>query len=125
LKLKGPDLLLLVSDASSVAGCPPGEYESGGLLVTVHKKGFATSGRGGGWLAGSTITLLTAVQRAVNLAGVSLQNAVHMATLGPARAIGIAANTGHLAPGTRADLLILNKDLSLRQVIIGGQLLTQ
>ena len=121
LKIKGPDHLLLVSDASSVAGCPPGDYDSGGLLVTIHPQGFATSGRGGGWLAGSTITLLDAVRRSVSLAGLPLQTAVHMATLGPARAIGAAAHSGHLTPGAHADLLILNQNLSLRQVLLAGE----
>jgi len=117
LKLKGPNRLLLVSDASTVAGCPPGEYQSGGLVVTIHPEGFATSGRGGGWLAGSTITLLDAVVRSVQLGGISLQQAVHMATLGPARRIGIAQNKGHLEPGADADLVVLNQDLSLRTVL--------
>ena len=118
LKLKGPDNLVLVSDASTIAGCPPGEYDGGGLRVTVHPEGFATSGRGGGWLAGSTITLLNAVQRSIRLAGIPLQTAVHMATLGPARLLGIAAHTGHLEPGANANLVVLNQDLSLRQVIV-------
>ena len=68
----------------TVAGCPPGTYQSGGLIVEVHAEGYATSGRGGGWLAGSTITLLNAVQRAVQLAGVDLHTAVTMATRTPA-----------------------------------------
>ncbi len=121
LRLKGTDALLLVSDASTVAGCLPGDYHSGGLEVTVHPQGFATSGRGGGWLAGSTITLLQAVQRAVNLSKITLQQAVHMATLGPARRIGIEAAKGQIEVGADADLLVLNHDLSLRMVIIGGQ----
>jgi N-acetylglucosamine-6-phosphate deacetylase len=122
LKLKGPDKLFLVSDASTVAGCPPGEYESGGLQVTIHPQGFATSGRGGGWLAGSTITLLDAVQRAVRLAGIPLQTAVHMATLGPARVIGIQQTCGHLSPGANADLVILNQDLILRHSLLAGKI---
>ena len=121
LRLKGSDGLSLVSDASTVAGCPPGDYNSGGLEVTVHPQGFATSGRGGGWLAGSTITLLQAVQHAVNLSKITLQQAVLMATLAPARQIGIEATKGQIEVGADADLLVLNRDLSLRMVIIGGR----
>ena len=120
LQLKGPDQLILVSDAAPVAGCPPGDYDSGGLQVTVHPQGFATSGRGGGWLAGSIITLLTAVQRAVALAEIPLHQAVAMASLGPARLLNLADQLGQIQPGYQADLLILNPDLSLRQVIVGG-----
>jgi N-acetylglucosamine-6-phosphate deacetylase len=122
LRLKGSDQLLLVSDASIVAGCPPGDYDGGGLRVTVDPRGFATSGRGGGWLAGSTITLLQAVQRAVSLAGISFQEAVAMASLGPARLLGLEGQKGELVVGKDADLLILNDDLSLRHVIAGGHL---
>jgi N-acetylglucosamine-6-phosphate deacetylase len=120
--VKGEDHVLLVSDASMIAGCQPGEYESGGLQVTVHPEGFATSGRGGGWLAGSTITLLDAVQRCVRLAGLSLHSAVYMATLAPARLLGIDARKGQIAAGSDADLLVLNRDLSLRHVIVGGRI---
>lgn len=123
LKIKGPDGLFLVSDASTVAGCPPGEYVGGGMVVTIHPQGFATSGRGGGWLAGSTITLLEAVQRAVRLAGLPLQTAVRMASLGPCRAANLPGDLGHLEPGARADLLVLNPDLSIRHVVKDGELL--
>lgn len=121
LRLKGPNRLLLISDASTATGCAPGDYESGGLLLTVHPEGFATSGRGGGWLAGSIITLLQGVQRAVNLANIPLHEAVHMATLGPARLIGIDQHKGRLEPGCDADFLILNRDLSLKQVFVNGE----
>lgn len=119
--LKGPNGILLVSDASTVAGCGPGVYSGGGLEVEVHPAGYATSGRGGGWLAGSTITLLDAVQRAVTLAGLPLETAVHMATLGPARLLGLETMVGHFAPGARADLLVLDGDLELRAVVSGGE----
>ena len=123
VRLKGPDRVTLVSDASTVVGCAPGDYASGGLEVTIHAEGFATSGRGGGWLAGSIITLLEAVQRAVKLAGLPLAEAVHMATLGPARLLGMDGRKGAIAPGLDADLLVLNADLTLRHVIVGGVLI--
>ncbi|MBX3000802.1 MAG: N-acetylglucosamine-6-phosphate deacetylase [Caldilineaceae bacterium] len=119
--VKGADHVVLVSDASTIAGSPPGYYEGGGIEVTVHEEGFATSGRGGGWLAGSTITLLDAVQRTVELAGLPLHTAVHMATLAPARLLGLHTRKGNLAPGCDADLLVLNPDLSLRHVIVRGE----
>jgi N-acetylglucosamine-6-phosphate deacetylase len=123
LHLKGVDRLLLVSDASTVAGCPAGDYESGGLRVTVHPEGFATSGRGGGWLAGSTITLLDAMRNAVNLSNISLQDAVTMASRGPAQWLSISGRKGQLCAGADADILVLNRDLSLQHVIVGGNLI--
>lgn len=122
VRLKGREQILLISDASTVAGSPPGDYESGGLRVTVHPEGFATSGRGGGWLAGSTITALAAVQRAVTLANLSLHEAVFLATLGPARKLGLEQRKGRIQAGWDADLVVLDPDLSLRHVIAAGQL---
>ena len=121
VKLKAPHGLVITSDASTVAGCPPGEYSGGGLLATVHAGGYATSGRDGRWLAGSTITLLDAVRRAVTLAGLSLHTAVGLAAATPAYHLGLAERKGHLGLGADADCLVLNEDLSLRAVIVGGE----
>jgi N-acetylglucosamine-6-phosphate deacetylase len=60
------------------------------------------------------------VQRAVTLAGVSLHQAVMMASLSPARLLKIADRKGQIGPGFDADLVILNQDLSLRHVIAQG-----
>ena len=122
LRVKGPDKLVLISDASTVVGCPPGKYESGGLQALIHPEGFAVNLRGPGGLAGSVITLLQAVQRAVKLARVPLLQAIHMAALGPARLLNIAHRKGEIRVGHDADLLILNQDLSLRHVLVGGRL---
>jgi len=122
-KLKAPHGLALVSDASTVAGCPPGEYSGGGLVAVVHPEGHATSGRDGRWLAGSTITLLQAVQRSVRLTGLSLHTAVGLASATPAHHLGLSARKGHLGVGADADCLVLNEDLSLRCVIAGGKII--
>jgi len=114
--------MVLISDASTVCGFPPGTYESGGLIATIHPAGHATSGRGGGWLAGSTITLLQGVQNAVQLAGLPLAAALPLATENPARLLGLEGQKGQIRPGADADLLVLNRDLSLRHVIVKGQL---
>ena len=124
-RLKAPDGLVITSDASTVAGCPPGEYSGGGLLATVHAGGYATSGRDGRWLAGSTITLLQAVQRAVSLAGLPLHTAVALASAVPARHLGLSPRKGHLGPGADADCLVLNEDLSLRAVVAGGTVISK
>jgi N-acetylglucosamine-6-phosphate deacetylase len=72
-----------------------------------------------GTLAGSTLTMLDAVQRVVAL-GIAPTAAVRGATGNPARAIG-AADYGRIAPGARADLLALDPEtLALRAVWTGG-----
>ena len=120
VRAKGRERVILVSDASTIAGCEPGHYSGGGLDVTVHAQGYATSGRGGGWLAGSTITLLDALRNAVRLADVSLVDAVYMATTAPARVIGVDDLLGQIRAGFSADLLLLDDELTLHGVMARG-----
>ena len=120
LTVKGAAHLFLTSDASTVAGCPPGDYEGGGLAARVDPRGFALSLRGGQWLAGSTITLADAVQRAVKLAGLSFAEAIHATSTAPAALIGLADRKGVLRPGADADVLIWNDDFTVRTVVRGG-----
>lgn len=122
VQLRG-DRIVLTSDASTVAGCPPGDYEGGGLRVTIHPQGFALSGFGGGWLAGSTIRLIDAVRRAVTLAGLPLHQAVTLASAAPAKLLGLSGQKGTLQPGADADLLLLDADLNLQTVIVKGRVL--
>lgn len=124
-RLKAPNGLVITSDASTVAGCPPGDYNSGGLSATVHPQGYATSGRDGRWLAGSVITLLDAVRRAVSLADLPLHTAVALASAAPAHHLGLAATKGHLGVGADADWVVLNEDLSLRAVVARGQVISE
>jgi N-acetylglucosamine-6-phosphate deacetylase len=120
LALKGPTHFFLTSDASSVAGCPPGDYEGGGLAARVDPRGFALSLRGGQWLAGSTITLADAVRRAVQLAGLSFNAAIYAASAAPAALIGLAGRKGSLQPGADADLLVWDDDMRVRVVLRGA-----
>lgn len=117
LALKGPAHLFLTSDASSVAGCPPGDYDGGGLVARVDQRGFALSLRGGQMLAGSTITLSDAVRCAVQSAGLSFAEAIHSASAAPAALLGLAGRKGSLTPGADADLVLWNDDLTVRTVV--------
>ena len=71
-------------------------------------------------LAGSTATMLGCVRHAVRLAGATLPEAVRMATLTPARALGLAHERGQLAPGRIADLVLLSPELDLRATFLAG-----
>ena len=52
--------------------------------------------------------------------GIPLENAVYAATTAPAQAVGLT-NTGSIAPGKAADLLVLDKDLNLKAVFVDGR----
>ncbi|MDR2487029.1 MAG: amidohydrolase family protein, partial [Clostridiales Family XIII bacterium] len=112
-----PGRVCLISDSICSAGMPDGQYASGGQPVTV------TEGKAllaGGVIAGSNISLLQGLQRAVSF-GVPLAEAVAAATEHPARAIGVAGRHGRIAEGRSADLVLLGADLSLQKVWIDGE----
>lgn len=116
LASKGTERVLLISDGIAATGMPDGNYRLGMFDVTVNK-GVARNAEGR--LAGSTLTLDRAVKQMVAL-GVPLHEAVKMATLGPARRLGLGGKKGVIAPGADADFVFLNEDLSVAGVMTRG-----
>ena len=110
--------LVLISDSLRCAGMPDGDYELGGLPITMA--GGVARLRGSTTLAGSSIHLMDGLRRAVRF-GVPLEAAVLAATAAPARVIRREHEIGALRPGMAADLVVLNEDLSLRAVYVDGQ----
>ena len=117
---KGFDSVLLVSDGVAATGMPDGKYRLGNFEVSV-KNGVCRNSEGR--LAGSTLTLDRAVRNLVAL-GVSLQDAIRMATVLPARRLGIAGKKGIIAIGADADLVALTPDLRVAGVMTRGAGLT-
>lgn len=115
-KLYG-DRLNLISDSLRCAGMPDGDYELGGQPITV--KGGKATLSGTDTLAGSSISVLDAVRNVVKF-GVPLADAVYAAATAPARAVRLD-DIGEIAPGKRADLLLLDRDLDLKAVFIDGK----
>jgi N-acetylglucosamine-6-phosphate deacetylase len=117
-KVKGSDRLILVSDAMQATGLGDGEYQFGGQRVTVQN-GIARNSDGS--LASSTLTVFAAVKKMMALTGVSLENAVRMASFNPARLLGIDNIVGSIEKGKRADLLVLDDRLNLVTVFCKGR----
>ncbi len=114
-RMFGPDRLTLISDSIRPAGLPDGQYESGGLAVTL-KDGVARLADG--TLAGSSSTLWQCVKTAVRF-GIPFDDAVRMATATPAEMLGI--RKGKIEPGYDADLLLLDEAAEIDRVMIGGE----
>ena len=112
----GTERVALVTDAIPAAGLPDGHYALGGLEIEV-REGVARLENGA--LAGSTLSLDRAVRNMVSL-GVPLPQALAMATVVPAAAVG-AGELGSLEPGGRADFLVLDRELNIQRVYIGGE----
>jgi N-acetylglucosamine-6-phosphate deacetylase len=117
VKAKGPDKLILITDAIAGTGMPSGKYSLGGEAVIVEK-GHATLKDG--TIAGSLLTMNKAVRNMCKYAGVTLQQAVGMATINPARVIGVDDRKGTLTRGKDADIVVFDKDINVKMTIVHG-----
>jgi N-acetylglucosamine-6-phosphate deacetylase len=114
--------VVLVTDAASAAGMPPGRYELGGQSIDLPAEGPPVRA-GGDTLAGSALRLDAAIGNAV-LIGIDLVTAVDAATRVPADLIG-RPDLGRLEPGAAADLLWLGGDLRARRTWVAGETVFQ
>lgn len=121
-KVKGPDRLAIVSDAMRAVDCPDGEYWFGptGTGELVRKHGDVGVTLDGTALASSVTGIDHGVRTLHRLTGRPLWEAVRMASLTPARILGLDAEVGSLAAGKRADLVVLDADLTVRRVYVDG-----
>jgi N-acetylglucosamine-6-phosphate deacetylase len=123
-KIKGPSRILLITDAMRAAGtdlrvCRIGDAENGMEVIIedgVAKLPDRTS------FAGSVATMNRLVRNMVRLAGVSIENAVQMATCNPAKLIGIDKKKGIIAPGFDADIIIFDDNIDISATIVKGVL---
>jgi N-acetylglucosamine-6-phosphate deacetylase len=114
-----PSRLVLVTDAIDAAGMGDGDVVLGGQAVRVRdgEARLADSGS----LAGSTLTMDSAVRRAVVECGLSVVAASAAASGNPARVLGMSASFGAIAAGLAADLVVLDSELRVESVLAGGR----
>ena len=108
--------LVLISDAVAAAAAPDGDYTLG-ATVRVRSLGAVVRNESGS-LAGSTLSMLTAVRNAQAL-GIPLAAALAAATEAPARMVR-RPDLGRITPGARADLLVLTDTLEIERVLLQG-----
>jgi N-acetylglucosamine-6-phosphate deacetylase len=118
-RVKGPDRLVLITDAIAAAGLPDGTYELGDQAVDVDG-GRAHLHDDADALAGSTLTMGTALRNAVAWFGVELPEAVQMASTTPARVLGLGHEIGAIAEGHAADFVVLGDDLHVEATMVLG-----
>jgi N-acetylglucosamine-6-phosphate deacetylase len=120
LRAKGASKAVLITDAISATGMPDGAYKLGDLDVNVSGGRCEFGGR----LAGSVLTLDRAVRNVMSFADWRLEHAVTLATLNPARLLGLTHERGMIAPGRRADLVALTAEGKVAHTIIAGELVS-
>ncbi|MCS6804674.1 MAG: N-acetylglucosamine-6-phosphate deacetylase [Blastocatellia bacterium] len=120
-RLKGSNQMALISDAIAPAGLGDGVYQVWGETIEV------TNGRtrnASGTIAGSVISLWDAV---CNLwrRGYRLSDLFKMASLSPARVVGIDGLCGSIEKGKRADLICFDEAGAIHFVMVNGQMAYQ
>jgi N-acetylglucosamine-6-phosphate deacetylase len=114
---RGPGHIFLVTDAMSPTGTDATSFVLTGQ--TVYRKDGALR-LADGTLAGADLTMIDAVTYVHRTLGLPLEEALRMASLYPAEALGVAGERGRFAPGHRADFVHLGDDLAVRRTVIGG-----
>lgn len=116
-KIKG-EKLVLVTDATAPAGANMDYF------IFVGKKVYYRDGKcvdENGTLGGSALTMIEAVQNTVEHVGIALDEALRMATLYPAKAIGVDHKLGRVKKGMVANLTVFDRDFNVQATVVNGQ----
>src|SRR5690606_37583508 len=115
VRAKGTDRTLLITDAIRAAGLPDGDYDLGNQPVTV-RDGICRIANGS--LAGSTATMDAVLRNVMQFAGLSLPEAIPMATAVPAAAMNLTGRKGVIRPGADADIVLLDDNVQARLTMV-------
>ncbi len=124
-RMKGPDRVMVITDAIRAAACPDGIYTLGGLRVRVadgcarladvpyDPKAVVSN------VAGSIALYCDCFRRFVRVTGWPLEQAVKAAGYNQLRSLGIT-DRGEIAPGQVADIVLVDSNLKPKMTIVGG-----
>lgn len=115
-KTKGPDGLMLVTDATAAAGAGHGEFRLGQIRIRADG---TTARQCDGRLAGTALTMAQAVRNVVAFTSATTPQALRCASATPARLLGIT-DRGALGPGQVADIVLLDEQLNVAATICRG-----
>ncbi len=118
LRAKGIDGAVLITDGISATGMPDGTYRLGSFEVEVRDGRCESHGK----LAGSVLTMDRAIRNVMAYANLSFQDSIRMATLNPARVLGIEHRKGVLRVGADADIAVFSPAGEVLRTIVGGVL---
>jgi len=120
-QLLSPEAIVLITDALPSSGLPDGVYAYDGRPYEAKAGSAWHHADDGDRLFGTTLLLDEMVRRAMTFMGVNFAQAIAMASLNPARTLGLEKRIGTLAPGAQADLVIWDEELRVKETILRGQ----
>jgi len=115
-RIKG-DKLILVTDATAPAGASIDRFIFAGKTI-YYRNGLCVDENG--TLSGSALTMIEAVENSVEHVGISLDETLRMATLYPARAMGVDNKLGSIEAGKVANLTVFTRDYKIIRTIVNG-----
>jgi N-acetylglucosamine-6-phosphate deacetylase len=117
VKMLGPERIIVITDALAAAGSEESTFEFAGQPARVIRGAARLSN---GTITGSVLTMDQALRNMLQMTEVSLQQAVGMLTLNPARAAQVSDRKGRLQIGFDADVLIFDQSLTLQATLCRG-----
>jgi len=126
-KVKGTDKIILITDAMRAAGMPEGKSILGSLkrgVEVIVEEGVAKLPDYSSF-AGSVATADRLIRTMVNLAGVSLMEAVQMITANPAKLLGIDDRVGTISVGKDADIVLFDEQINIHYTYVLGKICYQ
>ncbi|WP_340002390.1 N-acetylglucosamine-6-phosphate deacetylase [Oceanobacillus sp. FSL K6-0127] len=115
----GSERIILITDAMRAKGLPDGDYELGGQPVKVENGKAVLED---GTLAGSILKMHDGAKQMLKLTDVSIRNIVEMASVNPAKQIGIYDQKGSISLGKDADILLVDDELDIKFTICRGEI---
>jgi len=116
---KGTERLCLITDSLKAVGAGDGIFQWGDMEIDV--KGPRATIKESDVLAGSVLTMNQAVKNMIDWTGVSVSQAVNMASLNPAMVLGLEEEIGNIQPGKTANLVVLDQKFEVIETILGGR----
>jgi len=115
-RIKG-NKLVLVTDATAPAGADIDKFIFAGKTI-YYRNGLCVDENG--TLSGSAITMIESVRNAVEHVGIALDEALRMATLYPAQAMGVDKQLGTVEAGKIANLTVFTRDFNIIKTFVNG-----
>jgi N-acetylglucosamine-6-phosphate deacetylase len=111
----------LITDANWTAGLPEGRYQLDNGHEVYARPDDVVRDLNDGRILGSNLTSDRAVRNAIGLIGLPLKEAVQMATINPARVVGVASQMGSLEVGKEANLVAFDDAINIRLTLVRGE----
>lgn len=115
---KGQDKITLITDGIEAKHLPDGKYQLGGQDVFVKGKEARLAS---GTLAGSTLKMNDAVRNAQEVLNLTIEKAVDLATINPARVLKVDDKKGSIAVSKDADFAVIDKDFNVYMTVAKGK----